>query len=73
VCGVSQAIVYCDKAGEQDCHISEPYGDSTRGKSMRLCGAMSTSCRLLCWTQPDDLVLSSAMDIYSVVYWYSIQ
>ncbi len=52
-----------DEADEQDGHISDPYGDRTRGKLMRLSGAMSTSCRLWCWTPPDDLVWSSAKDL----------
>ena len=52
-----------DEAGEQDGHISESCGDHTRDKSRRLFGAMSTSCRLRCWTPPDDLVRASAMDL----------
>ena len=63
MCGVSPAIVDDDEAGEQDGRISDPYGDRTRGKLMRLSGAMSTSCRLWCWTPPDDLVWSSAKDL----------
>jgi hypothetical protein len=39
-------IVDGDEAGEQDGRISEPCGDRTRGKSRRLSGAISTSCRL---------------------------
>ena len=46
-----------------DCHINEPNRDNTRGRSMRLSGAVSTSCRLQCWTQLDYLVQSLSMDL----------
>jgi hypothetical protein len=54
VCRASAAIVDDEE---------ETNRTGTRGKSMRLSGAMSTSCRLLCWTPPDHLVRSSAMDL----------
>jgi hypothetical protein len=56
-------IVDVDEAGEQDGHINEHCGDSTRGKSRRLSGAMSTSCRLRSWTPTDDLVRALKMDL----------
>jgi hypothetical protein len=63
VCRASLAIVDGDEAGEQDGRINEQCRDRTRSKSRRLSGAMLTSCRLRLWTQQDDLVRASVMDL----------